>query len=220
MHAPDPIDRSGIAEEVRINDGIDADTDKNLVPDANEMIEEFHAYWHRAQEALAMKCAYNRGRLVTEFQTGDKVLINPHNLGLLRQERGRGKKLLMKYDGPFEILRKLSPVTYQLRMPESYGMHPILNIAHLEKYNISPSEFGERETKHLNRADFEQLQEFEVEKIVSERRKRTRNGRHIRQYLTRFKGYTDDWDEWLNAGQLRNAPEVLIDWEHSKSSRR
>jgi hypothetical protein len=50
----------------------------------------------------------------------------------------------MKYDGPFEIIRKLSPVTYQLRLPVSYGIHPILNIAHLETYYKSPPELGDR----------------------------------------------------------------------------
>ncbi|KAJ7154825.1 hypothetical protein C8R46DRAFT_1227642 [Mycena filopes] len=72
----------------------------------------------------------------------------------------------MSYDGPFEVIRKLSPVTYQIRLPTSYGMHPIINVAHLEKYNVSPEEFGEQPKKHLNRADFEDLPEEEVEQIL------------------------------------------------------
>jgi len=48
----------------------------------------------------------------------------------------------MKYDGPFEVIQKLSPVSYQLQMLASYGIHPIINIAHLEKYKPSPAEFG------------------------------------------------------------------------------
>ena len=78
-----------------------------------------------------------------EFEEGEKVLINPHSLSLLRTKKGRGRKLLMKYDGPFKIIKKISPVSYRLRMPTSYGIHPVLNIAHLEKYQTSPSEFGE-----------------------------------------------------------------------------
>ncbi|KAJ3780191.1 hypothetical protein GGU10DRAFT_230007, partial [Lentinula aff. detonsa] len=58
--------------------------------------------------------AYNKGRLVMEFNEGDLVVLNPHSLELLQKEKGQGKKLLMKYDGPFKIIRKLSPVTYQL----------------------------------------------------------------------------------------------------------
>jgi hypothetical protein len=35
-------------------------------------------------------------------------------------------------------------------MPASYGIHPIINIAHLEKYQPSPTKFGNRPTKNLN----------------------------------------------------------------------
>ena len=88
---------------------------------------------------------------------GDLVLLNPHSLSLLRNESGRGEKLLMKYDGPFKVIQKLSPVSYQLRMPDSYGIHLILNIAHLEKYQSSPAEFGEHPSKSLNREDFNKM---------------------------------------------------------------
>ena len=94
-------------------------------------------------------------------------------------------------------------------MPESYGIHPVLNIAHLERYQPSPSEFGNRPTKSLNRADFDELPEYEVEMIIADRRKKGRKGRYVTEYLTRFKGYNADSDEWLNLKQLRNTVAVL-----------
>ena len=107
------------------------------------MVELFKAEQQQAQEALQLgqhfqKRAYNRGQLSFEFEEGKKVLINPHSLSLPRTEKRRGRKSLMKYDGPFEIIKKTSPVSYRLRMPASYGIHPVLNIAHLEKYQTSP----------------------------------------------------------------------------------
>jgi len=136
-------------------------------------------------------------------------------------KQGVEKKLLMKYDGPFEVIQKLSAVSYQLWMPKSYGIHPILNIAHLEKYQPSPAKFGNRPTKSLNRADFDklleyELPEYEVEKVIAERQKKGRNGQCIIQYLTRFKGYTADSDEWLNLKQLRNTLEILETWERNR----
>ena len=83
----------------------------------------------------------------------------------------------MKYDGPFEVIQKLSPVSYWLWMPGSYGIHPILNIAHLEKYQSSPAEFGERPIKNLNREVFNELPEYKVQRIITERKKKGRNGR-------------------------------------------
>ena len=97
----------------------------------------------------------------------------------------------------------------------SYGIHPILNIAHLERYQPSPAKFGNRPTKSLNCADFDGLPEYEVEMIIADRRKWSRTGRYGMEYLTRFKGYNADSDEWLNSRQLRNAPEILEMW-HKK----
>ena len=106
------------------------------------MLEQFNADRQQAQEALLLgqyfqKRAYNKGQLSYEFEEGDLVLINPHSLSLLGLEKGRGKKLLMRYNGPFEIIKKISPVSYQLRMPASYKIHLVLNIVHPERYCVS-----------------------------------------------------------------------------------
>ena len=192
-----------------------------LRPEASEMIEKFKADRHQAQEALLLgqhfqQRAYNKGRLSFELEEGDMVLINPHSLSLLKSKKGQGKKLLMKYDGPFKIMKKLSPVSYRLRMPASYGIHPVLNIAHLEKYQASPTEFGVWPQESLNREDFNELPEYEVDKIVAERRKKGRNGKQILQYLTCFKGYSEEFDEWLMENQLKNALEPLKNWKKTR----
>ena len=44
----------------------------------------------------------------------------------------------------------------------------MLNIAHLEKYQPSPAEFGNQPTKSLNHADFNELPEYEVEMIIAD----------------------------------------------------
>ncbi len=188
---------------------------------AADIAEEFEYTQTRAKEALYLsqahqQRAYNKGRLTAEFEEGDLVVLNPHSLELLRNEKGRGKKLLMKYDGPFEVIRKLSPVTYQIRLPASYGMHPILNIAHLERYLKSPSSLGERPTRNLNRDSFDVHEEWEVECIVNERLRKSGKGRQVREFKTRFKGFGPNYDEWLTKAMLRNAPEVLSSWERGK----
>ena len=101
----------------------------------------------------------------------------------------RGTKLQMRFDGPFEISQKLEPATYRLHMPASYGIHPILNIAHLEKYMVSDPSFGSRPSKSLHRDDFVALPEYEVETIVNERWCKSKNGRRVQELLTRFIGY-------------------------------
>ena len=199
------------------------DSGEALNQKAVEMWENFESDCTRAKEALLLsqvhqQRAYNKGRLIKEFNEGDLVVLNPHSLDLLKTEKGRGNKLLMRYDGPFEIIRKLSPVTYQLRLPASYGIHPVLNIAHLEEYKSSPSSLGERPTKRLNRQDFNELPEFEVEAIIGERLRKTRAGRRTREFKVRFTGYGPEFDEWLPPRNLRNAPELLAHWQATKNS--
>lgn len=186
------------------------------------MSDHFEAIRTRAKEALLLaqvyqRHAYNNGRLTNEFEEGDLVVLNPHSLNLLRGEKGRGQKFLMRYDGPFEIIRKLSPVTYQLRLPASYGMHPILNIAHLERYSRSPEDLGERPFKALNRADFEDMKEDEIERIVAERLRKS-GARRIKEYKVRWLGFGPEWDEWKTRHGLRNAPRILKEWEGSREA--
>ncbi len=190
---------------------------------AARIADTFEANRQRARDVLAVgqshqRKQYNRGHIHVEFEEGDEVLINPHSLELLKQEKGRGRKFLMKYDGPFEIIRKISPITYQLRLPESYGIHPVINIAHLEPYIRSPDKYGERVLRHINRLDFTAQPEYEVESIIQERTIKGRTGRRIKQYKTRFIGYSADFDEWLTKNQLRNAPEILNKWEKSQKN--
>ena len=64
-----------------------------LCPEATEMIEQFKANCHQAQEALLLgqhfqQRAYNWGQLSFEFEEGDIVLINPYSLSLLNSEKG------------------------------------------------------------------------------------------------------------------------------------
>jgi len=129
-----------------------------------------------------------------------------------------GRKLLHKFDGPFEIMEKLSPVTYRLRLPSSYQIHPVINIAHLERYNKSPEEFGPRLTRQANR-QAKAAQEWEVDCIVDEKQ-RKRGKKHYPMYKIRYSGYGPEHDQWVSTSWLRNAPEILRDWIKSKKGNR
>nr|GAT59874.1 TY3B-TY3B protein [Mycena chlorophos] len=229
LHGFHPITGSSIIahpDSVPHSDSVDprGGSDPVIIHEkAQLMIDEFEANRSRAKQAILLsqvfqKREYNDGRLQREFEEGDKVLLNPHSLKLLRDEKGRGKKLLMKFDGPFEISRKLSPITYQLRLPISYGIHPIINIAHLEPYAESPEDLRtERPTKSLRRDDFDTLPEVEIERIIAERLYKVK-GRRVRKYKVRWQGFGPEHDEWLTARRLRNAPKILESWLDSTQS--
>ena len=186
--------------------------------ETNEWIEQLEAARKEASDSLKLaqafqQRAYNQGRLIEEFEVGEKVLLNAHSLDLLRNVKGKGKKLLTRYEGPFEIMQKVSPLAYRLRMPASYGINPVLNITHLERYKESPEEFGPRAKQPAKRLDFEDLPEYEVEAIVDQGRFKER-GRWRTKYLVKFVGY--DEPEWLPEKDMINAPDIVHEWKRSR----
>lgn len=192
---------------------------------ALEIAERFRAERHAAQESLVLaqikqENGYNKGRMRVEFEEGDFVLLNRETLGLNRTVTGTGKKLVPKFEGPFEIQEKISPITYRIRLPASYAIHPVININHLEKYNESPDEFGERVLVPKQRPDFDKMVEYEVEEIVGERWRKARQGRRQKQYQVRWKGYGPEDDTWELRNSLRNAPEAIRTWENRKDEAR
>lgn len=157
-----------------------------------------------AQEKQAK--AYNKGqRPIERIEPGDLVLINPHTLKLVDAE-GTGRKLIQRVIGPFEVLEKISPMVYRLRLPDTYPMHPVFNLEHLKKYHPSPPEFGPRNSLPSTR-EFLASPEYEVEAILGHRLTGKKTGnRHM--YLVRWAGYGPQDDSWLSEYDLRNAPEL------------
>ena len=62
-----------------------------------------------------MKWYYDQAIQKVPFKVGDKVLLS------LKDYQKTMKALTPKYEGPFEIIEKLSPVTFKLKMPSQIG---------------------------------------------------------------------------------------------------
>lgn len=184
--------------------------------DADRFVSELEGLRISAQDALSrsqayQRHAYNKGRLKVEFEKGDLVVINLKNLRLQDHQQALGKKLNQRYDGPFEIMEKISPVAYRLRLPSSYGMHNVLNITHLERYQLSPTELGPRTDRDKQRQGKAAI-EWEIDGIIAETR-RKRGQRRVPYYRVRYAGFGPEHDEWIPRSWLRNAPSILRDWD-------
>ena len=77
---------------------------------------------------------YDKGHRAPQLDVGDEVLINPHTLELI-EAKGKGRKLVQRKIGPFEITEVISPTAFQLRLPDTYPMHNVVNLQHLTKYH-------------------------------------------------------------------------------------
>nr|GEW04950.1 hypothetical protein [Tanacetum cinerariifolium] len=68
-----------------------------------------------------------------EFKVGDRVMlkVSPWK-GVIRF--GKKGKLAPRYVGPFEILKRIGPVAYRLRLPEELsGVHDTFHVSNLKK---------------------------------------------------------------------------------------
>lgn len=194
-------------------------TSSLLDPDSPEFTEDFSYFRSVAKDALKLaqiyqERYYNKTHIPREFEVGDLVLINLHSLQLFRSFTGRGRKLLQRFEGPFEIVAKVSPVAYQLRLPASYQGYPVINITHLEPYHVSNNSEIERPKLANTRKTFDELEEFEVERIIKSKIVKGPRGCPVRKYRIRWKGYEPKYDTWETRRNLKNVPEALRDFEN------
>ena len=74
-----------------------------------------------------------------EFEVGDHVFLKVMpKRGVVRF--GKRGKLLPRFVGLFEILERVSIVTYRLALPPSMsGVHEVFHVSMLRKYTLDPA---------------------------------------------------------------------------------
>ena len=186
---------------------------------AEDFVEAIEVHRNLAKDAMALaqdrqaKAYDKKRRPVEEMKVGDYALVNPHSLELV-DVAGTGKKLIQRMIGPFEVVERINPMVYRLRLPDSYSMHPVFNLEHLKKYTPSPDEFGER-TELPSTRELRASEEYEVEAILGHRligKKRANR----RMFLVRWKDYGPADDSWVSEYDLRNSAQLKRDYLESK----
>ncbi|KAD4981929.1 hypothetical protein E3N88_18600 [Mikania micrantha] len=106
-------------------------TGPELVHETTEKIVQIRNRMAAARDR--QKSYADKRRKPLEFQVGDKVLlkVSPWK-GVIRF--GKRGKLNPRYIGPFEILKRIGPVAYQLNLPaELDGFHNVFHVSNLKK---------------------------------------------------------------------------------------
>ncbi|KAA3470522.1 hypothetical protein EPI10_016227 [Gossypium australe] len=91
---------------------------------------------------LPVRTDYSLHKLVgldIEFSVGDQVIlkISPWK-NVLRF--GRKGKLSLRFLGPYEVLKRIRPVAYQLELPSKLDcIHDVLHVSMLRRYHFDPS---------------------------------------------------------------------------------
>ncbi|ESK82045.1 hypothetical protein Moror_13433, partial [Moniliophthora roreri MCA 2997] len=151
---------------------------------------------------LARKRVLERGNRKNDvFEKGQKVWLEGKNLDFGYPT----KKLSPKREGPFEIEEVMGPVTYKLKLPRQWRIHPVFHVGLLSPYK----ETDEHGANYLEPPPdiIDGHEEFEIEAIVGHKPRKT-----PKKFLVSWKGYDSSHNEWKEKEELANAMEIYLDY--------
>jgi hypothetical protein len=145
-----------------------------------------------------------------DFKIGDKVFVKAAHFCTT----GPSKKLSEKNYGPFEIIAKVGPSLFALRLPvQLRAVHPVFHVSQLEP--ATPNTIPNRVQPPLPPIEVDDNIEFEISKILDTKIDKRRKCQLL--YLVRWTGYegTDQETNWLPTMELQHALELVQDFHKS-----
>ena len=115
------------------------------------------------------------------------------------------KKLIKRYVGPYAIEEVVSSNAVKLQLPSSMRIYPVVNISQIVRYREQVKEQKKEEGKPV---EVKGAEEWEVEKILNKKRMRG-----VEKYLIQWKGFTAEGDTWEKRENLKNAEELIKEFE-------
>jgi hypothetical protein len=132
----------------------------------------------------------------TPFKQNQKVWLDTRNLKM-----NHHKKIAPKQEGPFEIDEVFGPVTYWLKLPDSWKIHNMFHATLLRPY-IENEVYGNNYPRPLPELLEEEV--YEVETILKHRWR----GRGY-QYYVKWKGYPITKATWENESAFSNDGDMI-----------
>jgi hypothetical protein len=141
------------------------------------------------------------------WKVGDKVWLSAKNLQVVVPVPS--KKLAPKHYGPFLIEKVISALTFALKLPLQWKIHPNFHATELSSYH-------KNDTHGPNYLDpppdvINNKEEYEVKAILAHKLIRGK-----RLYLMSWKGYSSASNEWIPESNLRHAPDLLKQYKLSR----
>jgi hypothetical protein len=180
----------------------------DVYPDAAAFVEKLQSSLTLARKLLIaaqqrQKAYADEHRIEQSFKVGDQVLLNTKDLNIKHGKTNR--KLLPKWVGPFKVVQKVGPVSYELEMTPGWRVHPVFHVSLLEPYKSDG-----RIRPPPPPIELEFALEYEVEAIEKHRikgRKRPKTS-----YLVAWKGYGPEHNSWEPEANVANAPTKIAEY--------
>ncbi|KAL8171376.1 hypothetical protein V2J09_023180 [Rumex salicifolius] len=116
----------------------------------------------------------------------------PQQLKSLRQV---SKGLLRRYEGPFQILAKVGKVAYNLALPDSLKVHPVVHVSMLKPYHFDLDEPSRGESSRAPTLMF-QSNERDIKEILANKVIRRKGVSRTTEYLVHWEGLPREESSW------------------------
>ena len=132
------------------------------------------------------------------FTKGDKVWLEARNL----KQQITNLKFALKQEGPFTIIKVLSPIMYELKIPKTWKIHPVFHTSLLSPYDENPIHGPNfpKPPPDLN----EGKEEYEIEKILCHHGPPSN-----RSFLIRWKGFSTEDNSWEPERNVKHSKSAL-----------
>ncbi|CAI7799696.1 unnamed protein product [Closterium sp. NIES-54] len=176
---------------------------------AHDFVTTMQQLWEKTQRRLttmqtSQKQYADRQRRDHSVAVGDQVLLDTRNLNLSHLP----SKLRPRFCGPFLVEAQETPVTFRLRLPDTWKLHNAFHVQLLKPYKDPNQQFQGWQLPPPPPVLVQDEPEYEVERVLTHRR---RGGKTL-EFLLRWKGYDPPEDSWVVEADMGNARRALKDY--------
>lgn len=185
------------------------------IPAASSYVENANLAQKIARDAIAsnqntMARTVNVHRRDIIFRKGDWLMLSTKDHMPESEKERKSDKLKPKWFGPFQVIKRLSDLTYELMLPKS--MKRVHNVFHIEKlryYYHNMAKFASRNAPPPppdEVIDGDEL--YEVEKVLQWKK-------HGDQFLVKWVGYPSSDNQWLKRSDLK-CDDLIEEFENKR----
>ena len=144
------------------------------------------------------------------YPVGGKALLSTKDINL-RLPPGGTQKLMPRYVGPFDILERIGPMAYRLKLPVNFkGLHNVFHVSRMHPWR----EDGKRKPPLPEPFELDGEPHWNVDKVLAHEHRLV--GIKVKTFFTiKWEDFSDEANTVEPAAMLDNCPDPLREYSES-----